>query len=161
MASPACTLIPEVVSRTRTTSSSWRLWRRRRSGRGTSPFIRRIRGANGTDRVSDAVCPDAELTTLSSTMNGPQRTLARGDGLMDDLLRLIDISKSFGEVQSLRQVSFRVGRNEIVGLVGDNGAGKSTLIKIITGYHQPTSGEILFSGQKINNLNVAKARQLG
>ena len=81
---------------------------------------------------------------------------------MDDLLRLIDISKSFGEVQSLRQVSFRVGRNEIVGLVGDNGAGKSTLIKIITGYHQPDpGGEIYFGGKKIDRMTVARARELG
>ena len=81
---------------------------------------------------------------------------------MDDLVRLIDISKSFGEVQSLRQVSFRVGRNEIVGLVGDNGAGKSTLIKIITGYHQPDpGGEIYFGGKKIDRMTVARARELG
>jgi simple sugar transport system ATP-binding protein len=81
---------------------------------------------------------------------------------MDDLLRLIDISKSFGEVQSLRQVGFRVGRNEIVGLVGDNGAGKSTLIKIITGYHQPDpGGEIYFGGKKIDRMTVARARELG
>jgi simple sugar transport system ATP-binding protein len=52
-------------------------------------------------------------------------------------------------------------RNEIVGLLGDNGAGKSTLIKIITGYYRPTSGEILFSGQKVDHLTVPKARQLG
>ena len=50
---------------------------------------------------------------------------------------------------------------KIVGLLGDNGAGKSTLIKIITGYYQPSSGEILFNGQKVDHLTVAKARQLG
>jgi simple sugar transport system ATP-binding protein len=76
-------------------------------------------------------------------------------------LELRNISKSFGEVQSLRHVNFRVGMNEVVGLLGDNGAGKSTLIKIITGYHQPESGEIYFKGQKVENLTVAKARELG
>jgi simple sugar transport system ATP-binding protein len=45
--------------------------------------------------------------------------------------------------------------------LGDNGAGKSTLIKIITGYHPPSSGEILFNGQKVDHLTVPKARQLG
>ncbi len=76
-------------------------------------------------------------------------------------LELRDISKSFGEVQSLRHIDFHVGMNEVVGLLGDNGAGKSTLIKIITGYHQPESGEIYFNGQRVENLTVPKARQLG
>ena len=80
---------------------------------------------------------------------------------MDYRLELRNVSKSFGEVQALSDVNFELGRNEIVGLLGDNGAGKSTLIKIITGYHQPTSGEILFNGQKIDHLTVPKARQLG
>jgi simple sugar transport system ATP-binding protein len=80
---------------------------------------------------------------------------------MDDILELRNISKSFGEVQSLHDVNFRVGRNEIVGLLGDNGAGKSTLIKIITGFHRPSSGEIYFNGKKVDRLSVPKARALG
>jgi simple sugar transport system ATP-binding protein len=81
---------------------------------------------------------------------------------MDYLLRMVNISKTFGEVQALRSVNFHVGVNEIVGLVGDNGAGKSTLIKIITGYHRPDpGGELYFKGQKIEDWSVTKARQLG
>lgn len=76
-------------------------------------------------------------------------------------LELKNISKCFGEVQSLRSVDFKLGRNEVVGLLGDNGAGKSTLIKIITGYHHPDEGEILFNGQKVEHLTVPKARELG
>src|SRR4051812_22482476 len=76
-------------------------------------------------------------------------------------LELKDITKSFGEVQSLRGVTMHVDQNEIVGLLGDNGAGKSTLIKIITGYHQPTSGELYFNGQQAHDLTVPKARKLG
>lgn len=76
-------------------------------------------------------------------------------------LELRNVSKSFGEVQSLRNINFRVGLNEVVGLLGDNGAGKSTLIKIITGYHQPDSGTISFNGVPIDHLTVPKARQLG
>ena len=76
-------------------------------------------------------------------------------------LELKNISMSFGEVQSLRNVNFHVDQNEIVGLLGDNGAGKSTLIKIVTGYHRPTSGELYFNGQKIDHLTVPKARELG
>ncbi|MCA9904013.1 MAG: sugar ABC transporter ATP-binding protein [Anaerolineae bacterium] len=80
---------------------------------------------------------------------------------MEPKLELRNISKSFGEVNSLRNVDFRVMPGEVVGLLGDNGAGKSTLIKIITGYHQPSSGEIFFNGQKTEHLTVPKARALG
>lgn len=80
---------------------------------------------------------------------------------MDFRLELKHVSKSFGEVQALEDINLQLGQNEIVGLLGDNGAGKSTLIKIITGYYQPTSGEILFNGKKVENLTVPKARELG
>ncbi|MFH1184538.1 MAG: ATP-binding cassette domain-containing protein [Chloroflexota bacterium] len=80
---------------------------------------------------------------------------------MDYRLELRHVSKFFGEVEALRDINFQLGQNEIVGLLGDNGAGKSTLIKIITGYHRPTSGEILFNGRKVDQLTVPKARQLG
>lgn len=76
-------------------------------------------------------------------------------------LELRNISKSFGEVHSLINVNFHVDHNEVVGLLGDNGAGKSTLIKIVTGYHRPDAGEIYFNGQKVENLTVPKARDLG
>jgi simple sugar transport system ATP-binding protein len=80
---------------------------------------------------------------------------------MDYRLELRNVSKFFGEVRALEDINFQLGQNEIVGLLGDNGAGKSTLIKIITGYYQPTSGEIFFNGQKVDNLTVPKARKLG
>ena len=80
---------------------------------------------------------------------------------MDYILEMRNISKRFGEVQALCPVNFTVAHNEVVGLLGDNGAGKSTLIKIVTGYHQPDSGEIYFNQEKVENLSVAKARQLG
>jgi simple sugar transport system ATP-binding protein len=80
---------------------------------------------------------------------------------MTDRLVLKNVSKAFGEVQALTDINFRVGENEIVGLLGDNGAGKSTLIKIITGYHQPDSGEMYFNGEQVTKLTVPKARKLG
>jgi len=76
-------------------------------------------------------------------------------------LELKNVSKTFGEVQAIEDVSFRLGQNEIVGLLGDNGAGKSSLIKILTGFLQPTSGEIYFNGKKVEHLTVPKARALG
>ena len=76
-------------------------------------------------------------------------------------LELRGISKSFGGVHVLREVNFRLGDAEVVGLLGDNGAGKSTLIKIITGVHQPDEGEVLFNGERVEGLTVQRARGLG
>ena len=82
--------------------------------------------------------------------------------MAEPTVRLIHVSKSFGEVKSLQEINLEVYPGEVVGLLGDNGAGKSTLIKIITGYYQPDSGgEIYFHGQRFDHLTVAKARQLG
>lgn len=64
----------------------------------------------------------------------------------DSSLRVVDVSKSYGNVEALKNVSFEVEKNEILGIVGDNGAGKSTLLKILNGYLQPDEGEIVIEG---------------
>ncbi len=71
------------------------------------------------------------------------------DGDRPARLAIRDLSFRFGERHVLRQVSFEVGRGEIVGLLGPNGAGKSTLFSIITGLLRPASGGILLDGQEI------------
>src|SRR3954468_21483712 len=57
---------------------------------------------------------------------------------------------AFGNVVALREIDFAVGRNEIVGLIGDNGAGKSTLIKVMTGVLAPTSGRIFIRDKELD-----------
>lgn len=79
----------------------------------------------------------------------------------DVLLRMKNIHKSFGRVTVLKGVDIEIKKNEIVGLVGDNGAGKSTLIKIITGVHAPTDGEIYYKGNLVTTHSVKKSRKLG
>lgn len=79
----------------------------------------------------------------------------------EPLLIMKDIHKSFGSVNVLKGVDLQIGKNEIVGLVGDNGAGKSTLIKLITGVHTPTKGEIYYKGKKITIHSVKMSRNLG
>ncbi|MDA8439342.1 MAG: ATP-binding cassette domain-containing protein [Propionibacterium sp.] len=65
------------------------------------------------------------------------------------LLRLTDISMSFGSTQVLTDVSLEVRRGEVLCLLGDNGAGKSTLIKIMSGVYQPKSGKIEVEGRPV------------
>lgn len=77
------------------------------------------------------------------------------------LVDMRGIVKQFGSVEALRGVDFRVDRQEIVGLLGDNGAGKSTLIKILTGVHTPTRGEIYFEGNPVTIDSPHAARDLG
>lgn len=69
--------------------------------------------------------------------------------MADDLIRMVDISKSYGQVQALRSVSLTVKTGEIVGLLGDNGAGKSTMIKVLSGAVRATSGDIFIRGRKV------------
>jgi simple sugar transport system ATP-binding protein len=78
------------------------------------------------------------------------------------LIELRTVSKTFGEVRALTDVTFHVGQSEIVGLVGDNGSGKSTLVKMMMGYHRPDpGGEVWFDGQRVRDWSVARARALG
>lgn len=65
-----------------------------------------------------------------------------------NLLELHNISKSFGALTALRNLSFHVGEGEVVGLLGDNGAGKSTTVNLISGIHKPTDGYLSIDGQK-------------
>jgi len=69
---------------------------------------------------------------------------------VDSFVYMEGISKYFGRVIALDNVSFSIKPCEIVGLVGDNGAGKSTLVKILSGLYPPTKGVIYLDGKKVN-----------
>jgi ABC-type sugar transport system ATPase subunit len=72
-----------------------------------------------------------------------------------------NISKNFGTVRALCNVSFDIERGKILGLVGDNGAGKSTLLKILSGDLQPSSGNIYLKGKEIRFNSPADAMKMG
>jgi simple sugar transport system ATP-binding protein len=78
-----------------------------------------------------------------------------------EVIRAEHISKSFGPVTALSDINLRVRPGEVLGLIGDNGAGKSTLIKILTGFHQPDGGRLLFEGEPVALRSVVHARSLG
>jgi D-xylose transport system ATP-binding protein len=77
------------------------------------------------------------------------------------LLRVERVSKHFGPVVALDEVSFEVRPGEVVGLLGDNGAGKSTLVKILSGSLEPSSGQLWFDGGPVAFGDPADAKALG
>jgi simple sugar transport system ATP-binding protein len=77
------------------------------------------------------------------------------------VLDIVNLGKSFGTVKALSNVSFSVGKREIVGLVGDNGAGKSTLINLLMGVFAADEGEVYFNGRKVAFDSPAHSRAAG
>jgi simple sugar transport system ATP-binding protein len=81
--------------------------------------------------------------------------------MVDRLIELRNIKKSFGSVYALGGVNLHGDQGEVLGLLGDNGAGKSTLIKILSGVLKPTAGDILIRGKPVSNWNPARSRASG
>ena len=79
----------------------------------------------------------------------------------DKLLEVKNVSKYFGSVVALSDVSMFVRPGEVTCLLGDNGAGKSTLIKILSGVHKPSSGTYLFEGEEVAFESPREALELG
>ncbi|MDB5538508.1 MAG: monosaccharide transporter ATP-binding protein family [Devosia sp.] len=79
----------------------------------------------------------------------------------EPILRLREISKSFGAVSALTEIELDVYAGEVVALVGDNGAGKSTLVNILAGVHQPTTGTIEYLGQQVTLASPSAALGMG
>lgn len=77
------------------------------------------------------------------------------------ILELKNISKNFGGVEAIKNISFGVRKGEIFGLIGPNGAGKTTMFNIITGSCTPSSGEIKFDGKSLNKIKPYNIVNLG
>jgi simple sugar transport system ATP-binding protein len=83
-------------------------------------------------------------------MSAASAPAAAAAGDWKEIVRLEGVQKYFGPVRALRDIDLAIGRNEIVGLIGDNGAGKSTLIKVMTGVMPPSSGRIFIRDRELN-----------
>jgi simple sugar transport system ATP-binding protein len=82
-------------------------------------------------------------------------------GAPDDVLRVEHVTKRFGPVVALRDISLHLRKGEVLGLLGDNGAGKSTLMKIICGFEKPDEGSLFLRGEPYEPRSVDHARSLG
>ena len=84
-----------------------------------------------------------------------------GNGRGEPIIRARNVTKLFGRIIALNDVSFDVYPGEVTCLLGDNGAGKSTLIKLFSGVHQPDKGEIIFEGEEVQFPSPREPRSLG
>jgi simple sugar transport system ATP-binding protein len=95
---------------------------------------------------------------MTSATAGAMGEAAAADG---EVLRVEHVSKRFGALTALVDVSLRLARGEVLGLIGDNGAGKSTLLKILCGFQPPDTGRLVLDGQEVSLKSVDHARSLG
>ncbi len=75
------------------------------------------------------------------------------------MIQVQQISRCYGDFKAVRDVSFSIERGEIVGLLGHNGAGKSTIMKMLTGYLEPSQGNIKIDGENLWNPEPLKAQE--
>jgi branched-chain amino acid transport system ATP-binding protein len=80
---------------------------------------------------------------------------------MDDLLQISRLTKRFGGLVAVNDVSFSVGEGEILSVIGPNGAGKSTLFKLVSSFLRPTAGEVRFRGERISGLAPHVVARMG
>ncbi len=79
----------------------------------------------------------------------------------EPILQVTKVSKAFGGIQAVREVSFKVHPGEVFGIIGPNGSGKTTLINCITGFIKMDSGKVLFKGKDITNRPPDQIANLG
>ncbi len=72
-----------------------------------------------------------------------------------------NVTKYFGGVQALKNVSFEINKGEIVGFLGQNGAGKTTIMRILTSYLPATSGKVIIAGQEVSKNSLAIRKKIG
>jgi branched-chain amino acid transport system ATP-binding protein len=77
------------------------------------------------------------------------------------LLEVVNLSKAFGGVKAVQEVSFAVERGLVYSVIGPNGAGKTTLFNVVNGFYPPSRGEVLFRGERISGLKPHQICQRG
>lgn len=83
------------------------------------------------------------------------------NGVEDPVVTFESVTKRFGRVTAIDEVSLSVNRHEILGIIGDNGAGKSTLMNILAGLYQPTTGRVTVHGTEVRFADPSEARDHG
>jgi ABC-2 type transport system ATP-binding protein len=77
------------------------------------------------------------------------------------MIEVHDLTKRYGPVEAVKDVSFTVGKDQVLGFLGPNGAGKTTVMKILTGYHFPSGGTALIDGVSVQDEPVEVKKRIG
>lgn len=103
------------------------------------------------------ICNEADSVNLT----GLFFLFERGVGLMNEYLKMVDITKKFGDVYANNNINLSIREGEVHTLLGENGAGKSTLMNILMGLYHPTKGSIYLNGKQVKIDSPATAVKLG
>lgn len=79
----------------------------------------------------------------------------------EPFLTVTNLSRRFGQTPAIEDVSFTLGRGQVLGIIGRSGAGKSTLIRCLNGLERPDSGEVEIDGRKITALSESELQAVG
>ncbi|HYS86778.1 MAG TPA: branched-chain amino acid ABC transporter ATP-binding protein/permease [Bradyrhizobium sp.] len=107
-----------------------------------------LRRRPASQAVATSSAP-AQLTAVPIAAATPPRP-ERSQGSDDVVLEIRNLSRSFGGLKAVQNVSFKLRRNEILGIIGPNGAGKTTLFNLLNGFLRPGTGEILLDGRDMS-----------
>ena len=117
--------------------------------------IARLRGIDPAQARSEVGDQEAELASVKAAASVQTST---SDGIM---LEVRGLTRSFGDLVAVDDVSFRVDAGETLGLIGPNGAGKTTLFELISGYLRPHAGTVLFKGEDVTRLTPENRSRRG
>jgi branched-chain amino acid transport system permease protein len=102
--------------------------------------------------------PDAARPVLDEPVAAPAARRAIGEELV---LRVANVSRAFGGLRAVQDVSFEVRRGEVLGIIGPNGAGKTTLFNLLNGFIRADAGEVLFEGKSLLGFKPNEVCHLG
>ncbi len=108
------------------------------------PFLQKLPGGRRALKTEAAAVPSAVTAKSLEAAQAQQKA---------SFFEVRSLSKRFGGLVAVRDVSFQVPKGKIIGLIGPNGAGKTTIFNLVTGFISPDSGEVLFQGETITALN--------
>jgi branched-chain amino acid transport system ATP-binding protein/branched-chain amino acid transport system permease protein len=119
--------------------------------------VPKLRDALARRKEAGAARPPFDVP-VAATPSTPAARRAVGDEVV---LRIANVSRAFGGLRAVQDVSFEVRKGEVLGIIGPNGAGKTTLFNLLNGFIRPDAGEVLFEGKPLLNLKPNAVCRLG